>query len=224
MKVSSFDIFDTCLVRKCGTPEGFFDVFSMRVFDGEVEEWARQEFVAARRMAEQSLPSSSTTLKQIWDTFKWTHPQLKSKDCLCQLEQEMERELLVPVLKMRDKVNECRIHGNHIIFISDMYLSSAFLCDAMREHGFLQEGDSLYVSCECNAEKNSGELFKYICEKEGLSFHRWHHYGDNKHSDYQVPRKLGIMSTLVKHEYSPYQKQWVDNNNSLGFNSNKQNI
>ena len=218
MKTSSFDILDTCFVWKCGTHEAFFDVFSLRAFNGEVEEWERQEFVAARRMAEQSLPSFSTTLKQIWDTFEWTHPQLKHKDYLCQLEQEMERELLVPVLEMRDKVNECRAHGDHIIFISDMYLSSAFLCDVMRKHGFLQEGDSLYFSCECNAEKRTGELFKYICEKEGLSFHRWHHYGDNSLSDYKVPRQLGIKSTLVKHEYTYYQKQWMNSDYSLGFN------
>lgn len=55
MKISSFDIFDTCLLRKCGTPDNFFDVFSLRVFNGEVEEWVRQEFVAAHRSVEITL-------------------------------------------------------------------------------------------------------------------------------------------------------------------------
>ena len=51
MNIYSFDIFDTCLLRKCGTPENFFDVFSLRVFNGEVEEWARQgEAVSMRRV------------------------------------------------------------------------------------------------------------------------------------------------------------------------------
>lgn len=216
--ISSFDIFDTCLLRKCGTPENFFDVFSLRVFNGEVEEWARQEFVAARYMAQQLVQSPSMKLKDIWDAFSWTHPQLKSKDELYRLEQETEREMLVPVLKMRDKVSECREHGDKILFISDMYVSSTFLIDVMREHGFYQEGDSIYVSCECNFEKSDGGLYKYVRDREGLnSFRRWHHYGDNKISDYKVPKKLGITATLVKHEYTSYQKRWKDNDYSLGF-------
>ena len=157
------------------------------------------------------------TLQDIWCAFSWTHPRLKSKDELCSLELETEREMLVPALKMCDIVNECRSQGCHVIFISDMYLSSKFLCEVMREHGFFQDGDSLYVSCECNAEKTNGEVFKYIREKEGLSFRRWHHYGDNMQCDYKVPRKLGIKSTLVKYDYTPYQKQWMENDYSLGF-------
>lgn len=217
MKVYSFDVFDTCLLRKCGTPENFYDVFSLRVFNGEVEETVRQEFVAARFEAQQKIQNVSMTLRDIWDAFSWTHPRLKPKDELFLLEQETEREMLVPVLKMRDKVNECRAKGNHIIFISDMYLSSAFLREVLREHGFLQDGDSLYVSCECNAEKWDGGLFKYVKEKESLSYRKWHHYGDNKYSDYKVPRKLGISATLIRHEYTLYQKQWKENDYSLGF-------
>ena len=174
MKISSFDIFDTCLVRKCGTPENFFDVFSMRAFVHEPQEWARQEFVAARRLTEQKLWAENPhyTLEDIWAEMDWTHPFLKSKKELCELEQELEREMLVPVLTMRDKVNECRKSGDKIIFISDMYLSAAFLIDVMRAHGFYQDGDSLYVSCGCKAAKYNGELFQYVREKEGLSSFR----------------------------------------------------
>lgn len=216
MNVSSFDIFDTCLIRKCGAPENFFDVFSLHAFNGEVEEWARQEFVAARRLAQKSVQTPSMTLQDIWDVFDWRHPQLKSKDELFLLEQQMEREMLVPVLCMREKVNACREKGHHILFISDMYLPSAFLCEIMQTTGFMQDGDNLYVSCECNAEKWNGELFKYVSNREHLSFRRWHHYGDSEIADYRAPRKLGIKSTRVNHPYNPYQHQWMANDYSLG--------
>lgn len=220
VRITSFDIFDTCLVRKCGTPENFFDVFSLRAFNHEPPEWARQEFVAARKLAESKLWEENPhyTLQDIWAEMDWTHQFLKSKAELCRMEQELEQEMLVPVLKMRDMVNECRKHGDKIIFISDMYLSSDFLIDVMREHGFYQEGDSLYVSCECQAVKWNGELFRYVRDKEGLqSFRHWHHYGDNKVGDYKAPKKLGIRCTLINHEYTPYQKQWKDNDYYLGF-------
>ena len=220
--ISSFDIFDTCLIRRCSTPENFFDVLSIRVFNGEVEEWVRQEFVAARRLTEQQLCQENPyyTLQDIWQAFTWTHQLLKTKEKLCQLEQDMEKEMLVPVLKMREKVNECRKHGETIIFISDMYLATSFLMEVMREHGFYQDGDSLYVSCECKATKYNGSLFQYVKEKEQLrSFRHWHHYGDNKISDYQIPRKLGIRATLIDHKYTPYQQQWLDNDYSLGFHT-----
>ena len=153
--VSSFDIFDTCLVRKCGTPENFFDVLSMRAFKQDPPEWARQEFVVARKSVEQKLWQENLryTLQDIWGEFDWSHQFLKSPKELCQLEQDLEREMLVPVLSMREKVNDCRKKGDKIVFISDMYLSTEFLTDVMCEHGFYHEGDSLYVSCECGATK-----------------------------------------------------------------------
>lgn len=215
--VSSFDIFDTCLVRKCGVPENFFDVFSLRAFNGKVEETTRQEFVAARLIAQQQIQSCTMTLRNIYDNFQWRHPLLKPVDELYQLELSTERDMLVPVLKIRDKVNECRQKGHRIIYISDMYLPSDFLTGILWEHGFIQDGDNLYVSCECGAEKWDGSLFMYVKEKENLSYHRWHHYGDNKYADYKTPHKLGIHTTLVNHEYTLYQSQWIKNDYSLGY-------
>ena len=220
MQISSFDIFDTCLVRKCGTPKNMLDVLSQKAFIHEPQEWARQEFVVARRVADHKLWQENPhyTLQDIWAEFDWSHQYIKPKKELCQLEQELEREMLVPVLSMRDKVKECRKHGDKIIFISDMYLSSDFLIDILRNSGFYQDGDALYVSCECGALKWNGELFEYVRKQENLpSFRHWHHYGDNKQGDYNVPKKLGIKCTLVNHAYTPYQQQWVDNDYSLGF-------
>ena len=218
--VSSFDIFDTCLIRKCGTPENIFEVLSFRAFCGEAEEWARQEFVAARRVAEQLAAEADPhyTLQDIWNTFSWTHPLLKSSEELYRLEQDVEREMLVPVLDMRRNVNACRSKGHRIVFISDMYLSTDFLTTILQDTGFYQDGDSLYVSCDCRAAKWNGDLFRYVREKEGLpSFHHWHHYGDNRRSDYVVPKKLGIRCSLIKHVYTPYQQQWIADDHSLGY-------
>lgn len=211
MKISSFDIFDTCLIRKCGEPRNFFDVLSLRAFKSEPAEWERQEFVATRRMTENKLRKLNPyyTLTDIWENMNWQHPLLKNATELCSLEQSLEREMLVPVLNVRKQVDDLRKKGHKIVFISDMYLSAEFLKEVMREHGFFQDGDSLYVSCECHAEKKDGELYKYVCKQENTTFRQWFHYGDNRQSDYIAPRKLGIKVSLVNHSYTPYQQQWM---------------
>lgn len=218
MKISSFDIFDTCLLRKCGTPENFFDVFSLRVFNGEVEEWARQEFVAERRRAEQKgCDNHSFTLQDIWNAFDMNHPQILPKNVLYQKELDLEREMLVPVLQMREMVDKCRKKGHRIIFISDMYLSSGFLTELLKKYGFFMEGDKVYVSCECGAVKWNGGLFNYVKECENVAFGKWHHYGDNKQGDFFAPRKLGIKATLINHAYTPYQLRWKEEDYSIGY-------
>ena len=121
MKISSFDIFDTCLIRKCGTPENFFDVLSLKAFNYIPQEWERQEFVVARRLTEQNLWNKNPhyNISDIWDAFDWQYASLRSNAELCQLEQDLESQMLLPVLSMREKVSRCRKRGDRIIFISD---------------------------------------------------------------------------------------------------------
>lgn len=215
--VFSFDIFDTCLVRKCGTPRNMLDVLSLRVFDYPVEEWVRQEFVVARRKAEtqQFESNPKSTIEDIYDNLDFHHCALMKKSQLVNVEIELERELLVPVLKMRERIDRLREKGHHIIYISDMYLPESFLRPIMQFHGFLKEGDSLYVSCEIGCQKRDGSLFEYVKEREGLKYVDWKHVGDNRFCDYNVPRKLGIRTELVSHGYNPYPRQWMDNDYSL---------
>lgn len=220
MNVVSFDIFDTCLVRKCGTPECFFDILSLRAFDADVEACVQHEFVAARFNAEIYLQRQGKTkysLRDIWEAFNWTHPNLLAIESLCSLELELEEEVLVPVLEMRNRISASRLKKNKILFISDMYLSSQFLIRILKNYGLYEDGDSIYISNECGCTKSNGELYKYVAEKEKVNFKKWEHYGDNRHSDYEIPRKLGICSHLIKHSYTPYQHQWYISDVSLDF-------
>jgi len=220
MNAVSFDIFDTCLVRKCGTPECFFDVLSHRAFNADVESCVRHEFVAARFNAEsylQRIGKTKYSLHDIWEVFNWTHPNLLTMESLYSLELALEEEVLIPVLEARDKISASRLKKNKILFISDMYLSSQFLIKVLKRYDLYCEGDAVYVSNECGCTKSNGELFKYVAERENLNFKKWEHYGDNPHSDYEIPRKLGICSHLIEHSYTPYQHQWYINDITLDF-------
>ena len=218
MKVSSFDIFDTCLVRKCGTPMDFFDVLSYKVFEGRVSEDVRRGFVVERRRAEQeACADDRATLEDIYQVFEFSHPQLVSKKDMLKKELECEKMMLVPVLTVRKLIDDLRQNGHKIIFISDMYLSSGFIKSLLVEYGFFHEEDAIYVSCEEGKTKSSGELYKHIEEKEGISCQDWEHYGDNVHSDILMAQKYGIKTHQISHDYTPYPKKWKNNDYNLSY-------
>ena len=214
MRTSSFDIFDTCFVRKCGSPKNLFDILSYRVFYKEVSNEQRIEFIACRLAAD-----DSSTFKHLYDTFNYTNPSILNKDVIMQKELECEQEMMVPVYTMRQEVERCRERGDQIIFISDMYLPTVFLKQALVEMGFFKEHDSLYVSGDCGRKKTDGSLFKFIKEKECLSYSNWYHYGDNPYSDVQIPGDLGITTHLVNHSHLPYEQKWIDSSNNITYHT-----
>ncbi len=212
MRVSSFDIFDTCLVRKCGVPRNLFDILSYMVFSKEVSKEVRLEFVTQRLSADES-----STIHHIYDTFNYTHPLLLSKDDLIKCELDCERIMMVPVFEMLGIVNQCRNNGDHIVFISDMYLPTNFLKEALSSFGFFKKDDLIYVSGDCGLKKSDGSLYHYIKEKKNLEYSEWHHYGDNPTSDNAIPSKLGITTHIITHPYLPYQFFWKDSSNDISY-------
>ncbi len=205
MKVKSFDIFDTCLVRKCGEARNVFDILAERAFVRPVASECKHAFVVARIEAETKSWSSTQTLMDIYNAFWYKHSDLRSTEELIELEKDVEREMLCPVHSVTEYISSLRKKSNRILFISDMYLGADFLQPILQKAGLWQEGDTIYVSCEIGATKASGSLFEYIRQKENIAYRNWHHYGDNAHSDVQVPKKLGIHAHFVSHDYTPYQ-------------------
>lgn len=217
-KIVSFDVFDTCLVRKCGTPSSFFDVLSYRVFKGIVTEEHRQKFVVERWKAEcKACSDDRATIEDIYGQFSYTHPLLCPKEELIQIELDCEMEMLVPVLSVKSMIEDVRKQGIGIIFISDMYLPSHFVGDILQQNGLMKDGDRIYVSCEVGKLKSTGELFKHIKDKEQINFSNWHHFGDNKNSDVIQPCALGIKAHLQQNKYTPYPQQWIQKDCSASF-------
>ncbi len=205
-RIYSFDVFDTCLARLCGEPRLMFDVLSLKVqkFMGEqCGEHLRQSFVVARA------ESGGRSLSEIYSNVAQRFPIPCSIEEMVALELETEKDLLVPIIATRKLVNNLREKGD-VIFISDMYLPSSFIQERLIEHGFFKEGDRIYVSDELQAWKSDASLFRHVHKQEDIVYRQWHHYGDNRHSDYIVPRHLGIHAHHLKYAYLPYEEQWYD--------------
>lgn len=210
----SFDIFDTCLVRICGNPAFVFDVLAQRV-QPQWEESQRFDFSLERQRGESRAREKASkegkeevTLEEIYSCCDFTGlGDVPALDTLVQEEMEVERTVLSPVDSVREMIVSLRSQGHQIVFISDMYLSYDFIREVMVQHGFLTVADALYVSSRSGKTKRTGTLFRLVCDEMHLDCRNWRHLGDNRHSDYDIPRNLGIKVELVSHKFSYYENR-----------------
>ena len=219
--IFSFDIFDTCLVRICGEPENVLYMLGSEILGARADETLLRDFVRERMRAEatakRQLSKEAVTLQEIYDYFDISIYTDLIKENVLLKEATIEKNVLYPVKGMIRRIDECREKGK-VIFVSDMYLSSQFLQDILKDYGLMQNGDSIYVSGEIGLTKESGKLFNYVQDKENIKFKKWTHYGDNFLSDYIRPRKLGIKAKRVCHPYSTIEKKWIKEGNCLKGN------
>lgn len=205
MVLSSFDIFDTVLIRKCGAPANIFHITARRLFLGDeakasvFEEWRKQaEDVACR-----SFGSRNVTLAQIYTAFDENVFGL-TREKASGVEKDTEFDNLVLNPSVDEIIKRKREEGCRVCFISDMYLDSGFLREVLSAKGAIIPGEEVFVSCEYGARKSDGELFKIV--KERYAPREWEHYGDNHISDYTRPRRLGVRSFKINTDYTDAEK------------------
>jgi FMN phosphatase YigB (HAD superfamily) len=201
-RVSSFDVFDTCLTRRTAAPGDIHhDVAlrSLRALGLPEDENHVQDLVAARVDAERftrgERQPADTTLESIWtrvaSVYGWP-----SVDLPIAHELAAEEEALVPVSDSLRLVRQARDSGDRVVFVSDMYLPSDFIRKLLIDHGIATQEDGIYVSGDVGKTKHSGDLFRHVLREEQISPYQMSHIGDHPQSDVAVPRALGIRSTL----------------------------
>lgn len=192
-EVVSFDIFDTLLYRTVSKPT---DVFT-RMEPFVKENCGISRFHERRIQAEQEARSRTrmedVTIFEIYSAMDIA-PELARK--LIDYERETEFAILRRDNTMAELLEYSMSAGKKVLILSDMYQSSAFLKEAL-SRARLTGYKTLYVSSEEKLTKASGNLFRKVAEKEGISNLRgWLHFGDNPYSDYMVPRSLGLDAML----------------------------
>lgn len=210
-KFVSFDVFDTCLVRRCGIPCKIWDLMANRLFEKD-DDCGRLSFTGNRSVAEEKLSKKNPfpTLKDIYEALnvsQWGFNQ----DAVMNLEMEIEERELFPNPQMLEIVNDFRQKGFTIAFVSDMYLPTEFIKKVLIKFGFCRENENVFISADCKATKYSGKLFDLVFEKTGTKAKQWIHYGDNERSDYRVPISKGVKSNLVSDaDFTDEEKRWLD--------------
>lgn len=169
--IRSFDIFDTAIIRDVFLPT---DIFKL------VEEKVGKDFYNKRIKAEQ-LAREEKRHYSIKDIYKHL-PEFYLND-----EVQTELEHCVANKKILDLYEP-----ENTVFISDMYLSSGVLKMILENAGY--KNPKVFVSCEMNACKADGKLFKKVEKKTGKIISV--HYGDNYVADIEGARKAGITKTI----------------------------
>lgn len=161
----SFDIFDTAISRKVYKPVDIFSIIGDDFKNKRVE-----AEIKARELK---------SVYNIDDIYAFLPEYDKQVEIGLELENCYANKYF---LDMYDE--------NKHVFISDMYLSSDILKQMLIKCGYTNP--KIYVSCEWNAHKGDGSLFKVIPENIEL------HYGDNYIADI-----LGAKKNNIKSIYCP---------------------
>lgn len=209
MKLASFDIFDTTLIRKCGVPENIFYLLAKRLYPDNPAKC--DDFFLwrcnAERQAIKTKGNQNVTLAEIYDGKDiqgFNEYQVKQ---FVALEKCIEGENLIANPAIRQIIEDKRTSGYQICFISDMYLDSNFLSEKLKKEGCLKEGERVFVSCEAKARKSDGKLFAQV--RDELNPEKWVHYGDNKYSDVNIPKKHGIETVLVDTSFTGVERRML---------------
>ena len=107
MKLASFDIFDTTLIRKCGKPENIFYILAHKLYPNDKAK--REDFLLWRKGAESEAirrkPGKDVTIEDVYSS-----EELKGFDeytiaQLIEAEKRVEAENLIANPAIRDVIN-----------------------------------------------------------------------------------------------------------------------
>ena len=219
----SFDVFDTLITRRTGSPQGIFALMKDRlrrekhtsglddyVIDNFYELRIHSEELARKSAVSQQI--EEVTLQDIYAAMSLCGClDLKHREYLLQLEQELEIANTVGLCENIQKVKELLGQGEKLVLISDMYLPKETICQMLSQANEILGHLPLYVSSEYGLRKTTGNLYRLVQEKEQISFKDWTHIGDNLYQDIEVPYGLGIRVELTeKARLSDFEKELLE--------------
>lgn len=211
IKLFSFDIFDTLITRSVAEPKGIFMIMQQKLIEKEFDKIPfilKSNFVDIRisteRFMYQRICSNEKKDIDIYEIYKLiglnyelTEEEIK---LLIKLELETEEKNILPIKNNIDIVKNLVKNNQRVILISDMYLKEPMIRKLLCNVDSVFENLPLYVSCEFNAKKNTGDLYKKVQAIENICFENWVHYGDNYNGDYKKAIELGIKAKLYNAE------------------------
>lgn len=175
--IQSFDVFDTLIARRCGSPDDLLKLLEARcILPGLAQ---------ARRAADQKLWNLGQPydLHQLWqEAGRTLGLDFERIQHLYDCEVALEQEQVIPIVENIELVRD----GD--LLISDTYLPRAVILSLLDRVGFRKQV-ALVVS---NDGKSRGWIWRQILESTPIT----RHVGDNPHSDGKTPTDAGIPAVI----------------------------
>lgn len=220
----SFDIFDTLITRRAYEPKAIFyyvkaKIQTSNLFSNSniINDFPRIRFESerdVRNRKKKDLNCIATkeyeiTLEEIYNRIARIYNlNNKQKEILMNWEIEAELANVVPINEMINKALTLKSEGNDVVLISDMYLPEKIIKEMLAKANHELVKLPLFLSSSKKVQKTSKELFIRTYQELNYSYEEWNHYGDNYYSDSDMPKELGIKTTIQRDKYfNSYEKE-----------------
>lgn len=204
VSVVSFDIFDTLLVRKTGTPRDLFlhlkalppysalpaDAVTIANARVQAEDVARTAALRMRNSVEVTLAEICSVLAP---HFGLT---LEAVGAMVAAEQSLELALCTAHAHVPAWYRRAITEGKRVWCVSDTYHSADFLRELLERCGLQTDGIGIISSADELCNKSSGALYRLLLQRSGGSASDVLHIGDNAQSDGAMARTRGLHAVV----------------------------
>lgn len=198
IEMVSFDVFDTLLFRRSGTPHDFFVQLAQSAINNGL--WTDGElsaFTELRILAESQARSAKfalyghreVTLEEIYQAW----PQVDTEK-MCQLEASLELADWHINSGIISWINELHKNGKRLAIVSDMYLEKKVILAFLERYLSVACFELVLISGTIGCSKHDGGLFLHLIQESGLLPEQILHLGDNPITDGQMAKACGIKS------------------------------
>ena len=198
--VSSFDVFDTVLIRKVGAPDAVITELARELEKAGEISFAASAFAAERRHQERRLNLLLGRHADLREIYQEVAASLFVGDEVgvrwAAAEEDLERRLTIAVPGAARRLDQARARGDVVVFVSDTPHSEAFVTELLAAQGLLGPDDRVFTSSERRVSKSQGGLFSLVAAQlDGPRTAT--HVGDNEAADVAAPRAEGWASHHV---------------------------
>lgn len=202
IKVVSFDIFDTLVVRPFYKPTDLFNMmdkdYHLLVNSNTGISFSKMrpiaESIARKNQYNKDSSIQEITLDDIYEVMGDLYGvSSKHLDVMKEKEKEYEIKFCTrrhTAYELYELALDC---GKTVICTSDMYLPEETIYGILNKNGY-DKIAKLYLSANVKKTKSSGDLYKHVFEDLNISGKEMIHIGDNHQSDYEMAASLKINS------------------------------
>lgn len=201
--IVAFDFFDTLVHRNCN-PEKIITMWARSLKQNYFIDLSVFEIYSIRKECEKELRAIKggdvtyiEIIKRVYDKISKKIKQNKVYisefiEFSITIERKYELDNVYLDKDVEKLVKYFYSLGKKIIIVSDFYFGKDLLhsiCESLKIDSYFSD---IYVSCDYNARKSTGHLYKKILELLNVAPNRCLMIGDNKEADQRIPCKLGI--------------------------------